>query len=130
MEIWHYIIEATVELVVKYDCASDRPPRSTVLKRKDGLSFSFRVHGKGYRTPLSNEADEARLLVSIMDRSGKHDWDVKVLDSRTSFRGMVAHVKNSIEIESQRSCGIRSIEFLGVIHDLLRGGADVNSRDN
>ena len=129
MELWHYITEATVEVVVKYGSASDCPPRSAVLEKKDGLSFSFVDYGDDEGTTLTpGEAEEIRIVESIMDRSGKHGWDATLLDSRASFRGMVAHVKNSIETESQRSCGLGSVEFLDYIEEVEENVQQLISR--
>lgn len=118
VEIWHHIVEATVEFVVKYGCASDRPPRSTVPEKKDGLAFSCMLQFGYYGSLLAITYDEFLLSESINERSDKRNWDATILDSRRSFRGTVANVKSSIEIESQQNCAIRSIEFLDYIEEV------------
>ena len=117
METWHNIIEATVEMVVKYGFASERPPRSSVLEKKDNLKFPL------MDSPMSY--DEFLISSSLVHRSDEHDWDVSLLDSKNSFREMILNVKTSIasnrskeELESQRRCGIGSIKFLDYIEEV------------
>ncbi|KAL8793303.1 MAG: hypothetical protein Q9195_004080 [Heterodermia aff. obscurata] len=115
------IIEATVEFVVNYSCASDRPPRSSAQEKPDNLmvrtalSWSFIVHFK--------EDDD--LVASIKKRPDRNNWKTSLLDSRKPFRQVVADVRNAVkrkcsreELEAQRRCGIGPIEFLEYIEEL------------
>ena len=113
VEIWHHIIEATVELVIKYGHASGRPPRSSVPGRKNYLTF-LTLH-----FPMSD--DECLISKSIVDRSDEHDWDASLLDSKKSFEEMILNVKNSIACNRSKEeleWGIESIEFLDYIEEV------------
>ena len=120
VEIWHNIVEATVEFVVKYGCAaSDRPPRSIVPGNKvGGLRFFLMLQMRYWTLIQGTTHDEAVLSESIIDRLHRRNWDATILDSRRSFRGAVSNVKKSIEIGSQRDCAIGSIEFLDYIEEV------------
>ena len=116
VETWHNIIEATLELVVKYGYSSQLPPRSSAPKKKNSLFFPALDY------PLSK--DEVLISNSIVDRYDEHDWDVSLLDSKKAFKEMILNVKNSIasnrskeELESQRRWGIESTEFLDYIEE-------------
>ena len=115
VETWYNIIEATVELVVKY--ASDRPPRSAVLKKKNSLMF----------LPLTKfmDDDETSLSRSITDRSSKCNWDASLLASKKYFKGLIDNVKKTIEsnhskekLESHRRYDIESLEFQDYIEEV------------
>ena len=113
MNTWHHIIEATVEFVVTYGCTSDRPSRSSVQKKPDRRILESRVF---IHDPKG---------VPILERPDRHNWNTSLLDSGKPFRAMVANVRSLVEsncskeeLETQRRCGISSMEFLEYVEEL------------